>query len=55
LVALKIQKSASQYTEAALDEIELLGVAQKNDPAGEKYVVQLLDHFFVYGPHGKRE
>jgi serine/threonine-protein kinase SRPK3 len=55
LVALKIQKSASQYMDAAKDEIELLGCLKSKDPLGESFVVQLLDHFFIYGPHGKRK
>lgn len=55
LVALKIQKSAAQYTEAAEDEIDLLSTCQKLDPAGDKFVVGLLDNFVLYGPHGKRK
>jgi len=53
LVALKIQKSAKRYTEAAVDEIELLKEAKTKDPKGERYVVQLLDYFFHDGPHGR--
>eukprot|EP01006_Ploeotia_vitrea_P036520 TRINITY_DN66028_c6_g1_i1.p1 TRINITY_DN66028_c6_g1~~TRINITY_DN66028_c6_g1_i1.p1 ORF type:complete len:745 (+),score=378.50 TRINITY_DN66028_c6_g1_i1:260-2236(+) len=53
LVAIKFQKSASQYTEAAEDEIELLGVTNKNDPDGKRFVVSFLDNFTVQGPHGK--
>jgi len=53
LVALKIQKSAPRYTDAARDEIELLNLIKKRDPKGEKYCVQLLDHFDHYGPHGR--
>jgi len=52
-VALKIVKSASHYTEAAMDEIELLNCAAKNDPNGEKFVVKLLEHFMHSGPHGR--
>eukprot|EP00954_Amorphochlora_amoebiformis_P011778 919843-Amorphochlora_amoeboformis.AAC.2 len=54
-VALKIQKSASQYTEAAEDEIDLLWEIKKKgkDGPGGKYCVELLNHFKVYGPHGK--
>lgn len=58
LVALKIQKSASQYVDAAMDEIELLSVVKKNrakDPMGADCMVELLDHFVIYGPHGKRK
>jgi len=53
LVAIKIQKSARRYTEAALDEIQLLYQAKEKDPDGGSCVVQLLDHFFHEGPHGK--
>lgn len=61
LVALKIQKSARQYTDAAMDEIQLLTeIAQCGDGDGDGdtirgpgYIVQLLDHFVIYGPHGK--
>ena len=64
-VAMKIQKSASHYREAAFDEIELLGCIQtasksesfkkecnqtKNSTVG---VVLLLDHFEHNGPNGK--
>lgn len=51
-VALKIQKSASHYTEAAMDEIELL-TAAKHNGHGTNYIVQLLDHFFIYASNGK--
>ena len=51
-VALKIVKSAEHYTEAALDEIELLNCAADNDPKDEKHVVRLLDNFKHKGPHG---
>jgi len=54
LVALKIQKSASQYTEAARDEIELLTQIKNNNTDGSgDCVVQLLDHFFIVGPNGR--
>jgi len=53
LVALKIQKSAKRYTDAALDEIELLKEIKSKDPRGEYGVVSLLDHFFHFGPNGK--
>ena len=59
-VALKIQKSAEHYREAAYDEIELLNcvsattsivapVSTDFDPC----VVQLLDHFEHVGPNGR--
>ncbi len=52
-VALKIVKSAPEYTEAALDEIEILNKVTQNDPSNNKCVVHLLDHFYHRGPHGK--
>lgn len=58
-VALKVQKSAEHYTEAAFDEIDILEtVAQKNDvrlshDRPTSRVVRLLDRFFHEGPHGK--
>jgi serine/threonine-protein kinase SRPK3 len=54
LVALKIQKSAQHYTEAAEDEIKLLSSARSKDPGGQKFVVKLLDSFSLQGPHGRR-
>jgi len=52
LVALKIQKSAVHYIEAAQDEIELLLAAkQKGDKTN--FVVQLLDHFDTYKVNGR--
>jgi hypothetical protein len=62
-VAMKIQKSAPHYREAALDEIELLSnvtdalnsqsVLAENLYTQENYVVRLIDHFDHVGPHGK--
>jgi serine/threonine protein kinase len=64
-VAMKIQKSASHYREAAYDEIELLR-SVKNSSTNESFlkefttnpevssgVVLLLDHFEHTGPNGK--
>jgi len=55
LVALKIQKSASQYTDAALDEIDLLtGIHNKQKETKiNSGVVEILDHFVHSGPHGR--
>ncbi|KAK5666362.1 serine/threonine protein kinase, CMGC [Batrachochytrium dendrobatidis] len=53
-VALKIVRSASNYTEAAIDEIKLLEKvvkANRNDPH-RRYIVELCDSFKVKGPHG---
>ncbi|KAG0303893.1 serine/threonine protein kinase, CMGC group, partial [Dissophora globulifera] len=53
-VALKVVKSASHYTETAVDEIKLLErvVTANPDAPGRKYVVELLDHFVHRGPNG---
>ena len=51
-VALKIVKSASHYTEAAIDEIKILKVIARRDPDREKCVVCLLDDFKHRGPNG---
>ncbi|GMI56700.1 hypothetical protein TeGR_g1801, partial [Tetraparma gracilis] len=49
--ALKIQKSAAHYTDAALDEIALL--THLASPAPSPNVISLRDHFFHHGPNGK--
>ncbi|KAJ1974855.1 serine/threonine protein kinase, CMGC, partial [Dimargaris verticillata] len=50
-VALKVVKSAKNYTEAALDEIKLCDkIVQANpEAAGHQHVVQMLDHFKHHG------
>jgi len=56
LVALKIQKSASHYSDAAIDEIQILKEIeskQKADPQGHRFVVRLLDDFVIFGVNGK--
>lgn len=53
-VALKVVKSATHFTETALDEIKLLKVVREsdlNDPKREK-VVQLLNDFKLSGVNG---
>ncbi|RWS31943.1 SRSF protein kinase 2-like protein, partial [Leptotrombidium deliense] len=53
-VALKVVKSATHYTETALDEIKLLKCVRESDPCdpfGIK-VVQLLDDFKISGVNG---
>jgi serine/threonine protein kinase len=52
--ALKVVKSAKHYTEAALDEIDLLKkVASTNRlSTGWPHVVQLYESFRISGPHG---
>uniref|UniRef100_A0A7N0VB62 non-specific serine/threonine protein kinase n=1 Tax=Kalanchoe fedtschenkoi TaxID=63787 RepID=A0A7N0VB62_KALFE len=52
-VALKIQKSAPQFAEAARHEIELLSATAKGDASNSKYVVRLIDHFKHVGPNGQ--
>lgn len=54
-VAMKVVRSASHYTEAALDEISLLKRAVSANPnhPGRSYVVSLLDSFRHIGPNGK--
>ena len=67
-VAIKVQKSATQYTEAAEDEIKLLTCAayglkrkEKRNAAthkapshpGRSHVITLLNHFVLTGPHGR--
>jgi hypothetical protein len=52
--ALKVVKSASHYTETALDEIKLLRCVRESDetdPKREK-TVQLLDDFKISGING---
>lgn len=53
-VALKVVRSASHYTETALDEIKLLQriVAAKPTHPGKAHVVSLLDSFEHKGPNG---
>ena len=52
-VALKIQKSAAQFAQAALHEIEVLSTIANGDPSNSKCVVQLIDHFKHTGPNGQ--
>ncbi|KAJ1494859.1 kinase-like domain-containing protein [Baffinella frigidus] len=51
-VALKVQKSATHYTEAAMDEIEFLHKASQTPGRGADKVVRLLDSFRHTGPNG---
>ncbi|KAG5060894.1 hypothetical protein AAZX31_01G145500 [Glycine max] len=52
-VALKIQKSAAQFAQAALHEIELLSSIADHNPTNSKFVIQLIDHFKHTGPNGQ--
>ncbi len=63
-VALKIQKSAPHYLDAAKDEVQLLSAAKSKDNhsnsnshitnQAENYIVQMLDSFIVSASNGKR-
>jgi len=52
-VALKVVKSAQHYTEAAMDEIDILKKVAMGTESGKNRIVQLLDHFTHSGPHGR--
>jgi serine/threonine-protein kinase SRPK3 len=51
--AMKIQKSATHYTEAAMDEVKILKQIKAQDPEGKEPVLHLLDWFEHHGPNGK--
>jgi len=53
-VALKVVKSASHYTETAVDEIKLLTCVRESDSADpfREKCVQLLDDFKIHGVNG---
>ncbi|XP_039125706.1 probable serine/threonine-protein kinase sky1 isoform X2 [Dioscorea cayenensis subsp. rotundata] len=52
-VALKIQKSAKQFAEAALHEIEILSAVANGDHLNSKCIIRLLNHFKHVGPNGQ--
>ncbi|KAL5197804.1 hypothetical protein ABZP36_001316 [Zizania latifolia] len=52
-VALKIQKSAPEFAQAALHEIEFLSEITTRDPSNCKCIIQLIDHFKHTGPNGQ--
>ncbi|CAL9137694.1 unnamed protein product [Musa acuminata var. zebrina] len=52
-VALKIQKSAPEFAQAAIHEIELLSAIAEGDASNSKCIVRLLDHFKHVGPNGQ--
>ncbi|KAM5547004.1 hypothetical protein ABKV19_001495 [Rosa sericea] len=52
-VALKIQKSAAQFAQAALHEIQILTAIAEGDSSNSKCVVRLIDHFKHAGPNGQ--
>eukprot|EP01059_Diplonema_ambulator_P016577 TRINITY_DN2819_c2_g1_i1.p1 TRINITY_DN2819_c2_g1~~TRINITY_DN2819_c2_g1_i1.p1 ORF type:complete len:534 (+),score=218.87 TRINITY_DN2819_c2_g1_i1:41-1642(+) len=51
--AMKVQKGADHYREAAFDEIKLLDQIMKGDPACEKCCCYMTDYFEHKGPNGK--
>lgn len=51
--AIKIQKSAQHYREAAYDEITLLSQISGGDVDNTKCCCRLTDHFEHRGPHGR--
>ena len=53
IAALKIQKSAPHYTEAAMDEIEILKNLMSGDPQGDRRCIHMLADFVHSGPNGK--
>lgn len=52
-VALKIQKSAPEFAQSALHEIEVLSAIANGDPSNSKFVIRLIDHFKHVGPNGQ--
>lgn len=50
---MKIQKSAPQFAQAALHEIEILSAIAAGDSSNNKSVVRLIDHFRHVGPNGQ--
>ncbi|BAT99869.1 hypothetical protein LR48_Vigan06g060900 [Vigna angularis] len=52
-VALKIQKSAAEFVQAALHEIDILSSIADHDPSNSKFVIQLIDNFKHTGPNGQ--
>eukprot|EP01029_Cantina_marsupialis_P012112 TRINITY_DN2674_c0_g1_i1.p1 TRINITY_DN2674_c0_g1~~TRINITY_DN2674_c0_g1_i1.p1 ORF type:complete len:849 (-),score=235.13 TRINITY_DN2674_c0_g1_i1:252-2798(-) len=52
-VALKVQKAARHYLEAAKDEIDLLKRVEKNNAGKQRFVTRLLDSFSHFGPNGE--
>ncbi|KAK4791154.1 hypothetical protein SAY86_031567 [Trapa natans] len=52
-VALKIQKSAAQFAQAAIHEIEVLSAISDGDPSNSRCVVRLIDQFKHAGPNGQ--
>eukprot|EP00190_Bangiopsis_sp_CCMP1999_P001086 CAMPEP_0198734988 /NCGR_PEP_ID=MMETSP1475-20131203/56470_1 /TAXON_ID= ORGANISM="Unidentified sp., Strain CCMP1999" /NCGR_SAMPLE_ID=MMETSP1475 /ASSEMBLY_ACC=CAM_ASM_001111 /LENGTH=462 /DNA_ID=CAMNT_0044498571 /DNA_START=5 /DNA_END=1393 /DNA_ORIENTATION=- len=53
-VAVKVQKCASHYEDAAFDEIRLLNRLRRGNATGQKPVVHLLHSFTQEGSHGRK-
>lgn len=53
--AMKVVKSAKNYTRAALDEIKLLNTITHNDPFNVMCCTHLIDSFMHEGPNGIRK
>ncbi len=51
-VAVKFIKSAAHYTDAAKDEIEIMG-SLKSEESAAAYLCSLLDSFALHGPNGR--
>lgn len=54
LYALKVVKSAKNYTRAAIDEIKILSVITNKDPLNTMCCTHLIDSFTHDGPNGTR-
>lgn len=52
-VALKIQRSAAEFAEAALHEIEILSAIANTNSSNSDCVIRLIDHFRHSGPNGQ--
>jgi serine/threonine-protein kinase SRPK3 len=54
-VAMKIVRSARQYTETALDEIKFLKKVSETEKEhkGKEHIIAFLDHFMHEGPNGE--
>lgn len=52
-VGLKIQKSAPEFAQSALHEIEVLSAIANGDASNSRCVVRLIDHFKHVGPNGQ--
>ena len=55
LYALKVVKSAKNYTRAAIDEIKILNVITSRDPLNTMCCTHLIDSFTHEGPNGTRK